>query len=142
MYEPGEIVKRYCSIFPATVAPWQAPLPVRPEDQGNQALMLRAIVTERYLTVGWQVGQNVYRVDIDIDPEQAAAVTNIGGQVGEWTVGRRSGCRCNANLLSGWDPFPGVFVEDAGNTVPPAQRAGYGLIPSREPLGPVRYSRA
>lgn len=133
MYEPGESVIRYCDIFPATVAPWEAPLPVQRNGEA-QSVMLRAIVTERYLTVGYQFGQTIYRVDIDIDPADAAGVSYLGGQVGKWTVGRRGGCRCNANKLAGWDPFPGVQLSSPARIVPAALNPSYGL-PS------PRYSR-
>lgn len=139
MYSPGETVIRYCDIFPATVAPWAEPLPITRSGEA-QSLMLRAIVTERLLTVGWQAGQNVYRLDIDIDPDQAASVGLQGGQIDtvdrHWIVGRRGGCRCNANLLAGWDPFPGVnLVPAAGANSSVRDPATWGLVPPR-------YSRA
>lgn len=133
MYAPGETVIRYCTIFPATVAPWAPPLPITQSGEA-QSLMLRAIVTERLLTIGWQSGQNVFRLDIDIDPLQAARIGLEGGQIDtperHWIVGRRGGCRCNANLLAGWDPFPGVNLIPAGNGAV-RDPSTYGLIPPR-----------
>lgn len=134
MYEPGESVIRYADIFPATVTPWKAPLPVR-QDGEAQSVMLRAIVTERLLTIGWQSGQNIYRVDLEMMPEQTAGTSLQGGQVGEWMVGRRGGCRCNARLLSGWDPFPGVIFTGPATLVVSQGDSTWGLIPPR-------YSRA
>lgn len=139
MYSPGETVVRYCDIFPATVAPWQAPLPISRSGEA-QSLMLRAIVTEHFLTVGWQAGQNVFRLDIDIDPDQAAHIGLQGGQIDmpdrHWIVGRRGGCRCNANQLAGWDPFPGV------NLIPAPGANGAIRDPATWGLIPQRYSRA
>lgn len=133
MYEPGQVVRRYCSIFPASVTPWAAPLPVR-QDGEAQSVMLRIIVTENYLTFAWQGGQTVNRLDIEVTPEQAAQVGATGGQIAGYTIGRRGGCRCNANLLNGWDPFPGVTVVEAMTAVSRGNDATYGL-PS------PRYSR-
>lgn len=130
-YEPGQVVKRYCRIFPASATPWQEPLPVRPGDNGYQAVMLCAIVTENWLTFGWQAGQTIHRADVAISPEDAALVNSNGGAVGGFVIGRRGGCRCNANLLSGWDPFPGVNVVDYATTVPRGDPATYGLVPRR-----------
>lgn len=130
MYEPGQVVKRYCRIFPASAAPWAAPLPVLPGERA-QSVMLCAIVTENYLTFGWQAGQTIHRLDIEITPEEAATVTNTGGTVGGFTIGRRGGCRCNANLLNGWDPFPGVTVVEAATMVPRGDPSTYGLVPAR-----------
>jgi len=137
MYEPGQVVKRYCRIFPASVLPWVPPLPIRESDRGIQSVMLCAIVTENYLTVAWQAGQAIHRADIPISPEEAATVTSQGGTVGGFTIGPKHGCRCNANLLNGFDPFPGVSVVEAG-TVSSAEHdpATYGLVPAR-----VRYVR-
>jgi hypothetical protein len=99
--------------------------------------MLCAIVTENYLTVAWQAGQTIHRVDIAISAEDAATVNGQGGTVGGFTIKSKHGCRCNANLLNGFDPFPGVAVVPAA-TVPSAEHdpATYGLVPAR-----VRYVR-
>jgi hypothetical protein len=139
MNAPGDTVIRSCDIFPATVAPWAAPLPITRAGEA-QSLMLRAVVTERLLTIGWQFGQNIGRLDIDIEPDQAFRIGLEGGQIDtperHWIVGRRGGCRCNANLLAGWEPFPGVNL--VGATVPGSavrDPATWGL-PS------PRYSRA
>jgi len=137
MYEPGQVVKLYCRIFPASVTPWVPPLPVRPSDGGIQSVMLCAIVTEEYLTVAWQAGQTVHRVDIAISPEEAATVNSQGGTVGGFTVKSKHGCRCNANLLNGFDPFPGVSVVSASTVSSAAHDPEtYGLVPPR-----VRYVR-
>lgn len=140
MYEPGQTVKRYCRIFPASATPWQEPLPVRPGDGGYQAVMLCAIVTENYLTFGWQAGQTIFRADVPITEEQAEQVGFNGGEVAGFMIGRRGGCRCNANLLNGWDPFPGVNLVDATSINARGNDATYGLIPPRT-TGPVKYAR-
>jgi hypothetical protein len=126
MYEPGETIKRYMDLFPASVTPWAAPLPVTRAGEA-QSVMLRIIVTERLLTFGWQSGQNVNRLDIDITEEQAEQVGITGGTVAGLTVGRRGGCRCNANQLAGWDPFPGVNLVSAGHATLRGNDATYGL---------------
>lgn len=136
MYEPGQVVKQYCRIFPASVLPWQPPLPIRESDGGIQSVMLCAIVTERYLTVAWQAGQTIHRVDIEISEEEAATVNAQGGTVGGFTIGSKAGCRCNANLLNGFEPFPGVSVIQAGAASSVRDPDSYGLIPPR-----TRYVR-
>lgn len=130
MYEPGQVVKRYCNIFPASATPWAPPLPVQQNGEA-QSVMLRIIVTENYLTFAWQAGQNVNRLDIPITPEQAEQVGFTGGEIAGFTIGRRGGCRCNANLLQGWDPFPGVNVVDANTVALRGNDSTYGLIPPR-----------
>jgi hypothetical protein len=132
MYEPGQTVKRYCSIFPASATPWAPPLPVLRNGEA-QSVMLRIVVTENYLTFAWQAGQTVNRLDIPVTEEEAAQIGSTGGQIAGFTIGRRGGCRCNANLLNGWDPFPGVNLIDAGAAAPSSTRdpATYGLVPAR-----------
>jgi hypothetical protein len=136
MYEPGQVVKQYCRIFPASVLPWIPPLPIRESDKGIQSVMLCAIVTEQYLTVAWQAGQTIHRVDIAINPAEAATVNSQGGTVGGFTIKSKHGCRCNANLLNGFDPFPGVDVIAAGAASTVRDPDTYGLIPPR-----VKYVR-
>lgn len=134
MYEPGETVIRYADIFPASVTPWVAPLPVRANGE-PQSLMLRVIVTERSLTVGWQWGQETQRLDIDVEPEEAAQISLGGGNLAGWKIGKRTGCRCNARLLGAWDPFPGVNLISPATLVDSPRDSTWGLVPPR-------YSRA
>lgn len=134
MYEPGETVVRYFDRFPASVSPWVAPFPVLNSGEA-QSVMLRIIVTDRYLTAGWQFGQTIYRLDIAITPEQRVNLNSTNGVVAGFTIGEGRGCRCQANKLQTWDPFPGVNL--VGNpAASPAMKdpATYGLVP-------VRYTR-
>jgi hypothetical protein len=135
MYEPGETVIRYCDIFPASVTPWVAPLPVRANGEA-QSVMLRVVVTERFLSIAWQWGQSIAPpLHIPIEPEEAALVSLGGGSVGGWMIGRRTGCRCNARLLSTWDPYPGVHLVAPVTVVDAPRDSSWGVVPAR-------YSRA
>lgn len=106
IYQPGQRAAVYADIYPATITPLPAGVPA------NSSIKLRAIITERALTIGWSVGTKVERVDIEMDTEEIAPyVSYHGGVVGGYNVQRRGGCpSCGARVIKSWNPFPGVFL--------------------------------
>lgn len=105
MYEQGETVKRYADIWVGAISPRPAGVPANAK--------LRIIITERYLTLGWQAGSDVQRMDIEIAPEDTDKVTYAGGEVGIYTVGRAAQCgTCGSRKAANYDFFPGIIFTD------------------------------
>lgn len=103
IYEPGEVIQLHCDIFPAYVRGENLPdgIPVH-------GIRKRIVVTERCLTVLWQVGQEVMRHDVELLEAQTAKTTLRGGPVGIWTVGRDNGCAgCGAAKVKNIKVWPG-----------------------------------
>lgn len=126
IYEPGDQVALIADIFPSMVSPKPANWPV--------GAKIRTIISARCLTMAWQSGGAIQRIDLPMTEEQTAEATFRGGPVGEYVVDRAGGCRCGSRMVLGWDAFPGViWVQD-----PRMDK----LIPNRSGLVPPRYSRA
>ena len=133
LYPAGSDVVLIADIFPSRITPTPDGVPAA------GTVKLRTVITESYLTVGWQVGSTIQRVDIPMTVEQTSTASYTGGQVGEYTVAQANGCRCGAKKVTSWNPFPGVqFVQTPriSQSRPRSQRADYGL-----PRGPYTRSR-
>jgi hypothetical protein len=107
-YPPGTEVILFCDQFPSTVTP-------RP-DGVPSGVKLRTLVTKTadtpgYLTIGWQTGSLINRVDIELSEGDTDGVTYRGGQVGGYTVEQANVCRCGAKKVTAWKPFPGVTYQ-------------------------------
>ena len=139
MYQPGEVIDLYADIFPAGVYPVVAGGPLPPGMPTSSAVTLRVVLSQAFLTIGWQVGAgsraNIERIDIAMTPEQMLGATYRGGVVGDYRIGAVGGCRCRAPAMSGWDPFPGVMKNvdaRADQARIDAKTTGtYGLVPRR-----------
>lgn len=124
---------RYVDIFPGSITPRPTAVP-----EGRK---LRVIVTDQYLTVGWDGPQGrPARWDLPLSPGDVGDdVTYAGGVVQGYTVGRKAGCSTcgGGNKIRSWTPFPGVqFIEEPRKAVLAAQITGNnrpktGLIPPR-----------
>jgi hypothetical protein len=126
IYEPGEQVELYADIFPSSVTP-------RPEGWPLGA-KVRTIISERCLTMAWQAGDQVYRIDLPMTEEETSLATFRGGPVGEYEVARAGGCRCGSKLVLAWEAFPGViWVQDPRMDL---------VRPNMSGLVPPRYSRS
>lgn len=103
IYESGETIQLHCDIFPAFVRGENLP-----DGIPSHGIRKRIVVTERCMTVLWQVGQDIQRQDIELLPEQTSQTTLRGGPVGLWTVGRDYGCAgCGAAGVKNLKVWPG-----------------------------------
>lgn len=139
MYEPGQVIDLYADIFPAGISPAVPGGSLPPGMPTSSAVTLRVLLSQEFLTIGWQVGAGaraqIERVDIPMTAEQMLPATYRGGVIGGYKIGPVGGCRCRAPAMSGWDPFPGVIK----NVVARADQAravsrdpaAYGLVPRR-----------
>ena len=100
IYEAGAPVGVLADIFPAKVTPLPPGVPA--------TLKLRAIITERALTVAWTTGRDAAGPVIErVDIESAYVNANyLGGTVDIYAVGKGTGCACGAGGLKSWSPFP------------------------------------
>lgn len=129
-------VIRYTDIFPATVSP----LP----DGVSNSRKLRAIITNQFLTIGWDGPQGQpLRVDIPLqEGDIGDEVTYAGGTVLGITVGRRGVCgSCGGgNKIRSWQPFPGAqYIEQPRKET--ALRVSTGRNRVMTGLPSVRYER-
>lgn len=125
IYEPGDQVPLIADIFPSSVSPKPANWPM--------GTKVRTLISARCLTMAWQTGGAVERLDIPMTEDQTSAATFRGGPVGGYEVERAGGCRCGSKMVLGWDPFPGIiWIQD-----PRMER----VVPNRSGLIPPRYSR-
>lgn len=147
LYEPGETVVLIADVMPASITPIPPEIPRRRDGTVQPGLMYRILITERGLTIAWQGGGQVQRVDIPMPPEATETATFRGGLVGDYTVKQAGGCLCKIRLLQAWDQsqiFPGTTwtqkdtLEQA--RVDAARDSRYGLPSDRDT--PIRYSRA
>lgn len=145
LYGPGETVVFIADLMPAVIDPYPDDLPHTRDGRPQLGLMLRVIITERGMAVGWQAGGSIHRADIACDPALITA-TFRGGQVGPYKVALTGGCKCGARSLQSWkqqDIFPGT-VWAQKDTLDQARvdsrRDGrYGLPSVRDTR--TRYSR-
>ena len=126
VYAPGETVRIYTDLHPAAVSPRPAGVP--------NGVKLRAVVTERALTLLWQTGSgpsgpSISRMDIPMTDEQTRFASYLGGNVGEYNVVRGSGCSCGGRAVRGYSPFPGVNLVQATGSA--ASARPYGVPPQR-----------
>lgn len=133
VYTEGETIQLHTDLYPAFVHPLPDGVP------GTQ-VRKRVVVTERCLTIGWAVAGVVQRVDIPMTLEETSTATLRGGKVGDYDVGRDTGCgSCGSGAIKNWKPWPGVILSQAPRTDLAAAalrtNANYGL-PS------TRYSRS
>lgn len=124
---------RYVDIFPASIKPLPPTVP-----EGRK---LRVIVTDQFLTVGWDGPQGrPMRWDLALEAGDVGdEVTYAGGTVRGYEVGRKAGCaQCGGGAkIRSWQPFPGVqYIEQPRKETLLAQITGNnrpktGLIPPR-----------
>lgn len=147
LYQPGETAILIADLFPGVIEPYPDELPHTRDGLPQNGLLFRVIITERGLTVGWQAGGMIQRVDIPMTPEQTETATFRGGLVGPYTVKLTGACRCKARMLSSWDKsqiFPGALWGQRDTLsqarVDAKRDSRYGLPSDRDT--PVRYTRA
>lgn len=105
-YEPGEPIKVIADIYPATISPMPEGVP--------PGAKIRIIIAEESVTVAWSEGKSstgaiIGRVVLFMEPSQTETATFKGGTVGDYVVGKNSGCAsCGAAGLKNWDPFDGA----------------------------------
>jgi hypothetical protein len=126
IYAPGSTVEVLADIFPARIVPLPPGAPA--------GVKLRAVVTERALSIAWQIGTagSVSVLDIPLEPEQVSTVTFRGGQVGSYLLLKGKGCSCRgaSPKVQRWRPFPLVTLK--------ARRTRTPGVPG---TAPVRYTR-
>lgn len=130
IYQPGEVVPIYADIYPCAIDPVPAGVP--------KGTKLRAVCTERCLTLMWQIGSTVGRVDVEMTPQDTQFVSHLGGNAGGYHFARGGGCNCGGATVRGVNPWPGVQLDSQG------RREGlpstYGL-PSNRPTRTSRFTR-
>lgn len=133
IYGPGETIQLHCDIFPGFVRGENLP------EIPGQGIRKRVVVTERALTILWQEGQEIRRVDVELTPEQTEKATLRGGVVGDWIVGRDNGCAsCGAAKVKNIRVWP----EQILSQVPRTELAAQALKDDRTyGLPSHRYSR-
>lgn len=120
-YAAGESVALYLDVLPAAVVPLPPGVPT--------GLKLRAVVTERMLSVLWQGAADIGRVDVDMTPEQTAGVALQPWQVGDYTITVAGGCGCGVSRLQRFSVFPEVTLLNLRRASRPAEI--YGVPPQR-----------
>lgn len=130
IYEPGQVVKIYADIYPATITPLPPGVP------NNSSFKFRILITERAVTIAWSTGSGISRVDIEMDQEEIAPyVSYRGGVIAGYSIGERGGCpSCGARAIRGWSPFPGVNL--VSTPIPPQPQPAV-----QQPPYTGRYSR-
>jgi hypothetical protein len=102
IYEPGERVEAIADIFPAKLVPLPPGVP--------SGVKIRAVVTERCLSIAWQIGRTgpLSTKEFGMEPAQTAGTTWRGGWVGPYELIRGKGCACRGSspAVSNWRPFP------------------------------------
>jgi hypothetical protein len=105
VYYKGDVVELHADLFPGFVKPLPPGVP-------TNVAKKRVVVTERCLTIAWSIAGVVQRLDLPMTKEETAEVTFRGGMVGEYEVGRDSGCStCGAGAIKNWRPWPGVTMK-------------------------------
>ena len=132
IYETNQPIPLHADIFPATIRPIPDGVPV--DASGIPVVKVRAVITERALTVAWEWVGSVQSLDIPMTPEQTAKAHFRGGTVGPYEVSMAAGCGCGAARLKNWRPFPGHSF-----TQLPRTELGNDGVPYGVP--PPRYSR-
>lgn len=137
LYEQGEQVNRYADLWVGDIHPLPPGVP-----SGSK---LRIIITERFITLGWQEGTGVKRMDIAIDGEDLSQVTYAGTAPGTTLAGyeikRAQKCStCGAKRAQSFNFFPGVvFVEVIRRDLEREQRVAAGRQMTGLPS--IRYTR-
>lgn len=126
IYSAGDSAQLFADLLPGMIEP-------RPEGVPADA-KLRIIVLDKVLTIGWQTGRTVGRVDIPLEPGAVSGVTYSGGAVkssasptGSFTLWKTGGCACGQNKLQGWNAWEGVRLGQVLNAPEPI----YGVPPTR-----------
>lgn len=133
MYQPGDTAIRYTDLWVGDITPLPAGIP-----SGSK---LRIIITDRFLTIGWQEGSGVKRMDIDIEGEDLSQITYAGGAVAGYMVSRAAKCStCGAKRAQAFNFWPGVaFTDVVRKDLEREQRLAAG--PQRTGLPSIRYTR-
>lgn len=131
IYSPGEVVPIYADLYPAAVNPIPEGVP--------RGVKLRAVCTERALTLMWQLGSDqVGRLDLVMTPEDTQYVSHLGGTAGGYQFARGGGCNCGGKSVRGLNPWPGVQLSSQGRR--DGVDSTYGL-PSNRPTKNGRFTR-
>lgn len=131
IYQPGEVVPIYADLFPTAIDPMPEGIP--------KGVKLRAVCTERCLTLLWAVAGGIGRVDVALTPEDTKTVSHLGGQAGPYHFARGGGCNCGGATVRGYNPWPGVQLDSQGRR-DGTTGSTYGL-PSNRPVKNGRFTR-
>jgi len=133
IYQPGEVVPVYADIYPCAIDPVPAGVP--------RGVKLRAVCTERCLTLMWQLGSTgVGRLDLPMTPAQTISINHLGGNAGGFHFARGGGCNCGGKAIRGVSPWPGVQLDSQGRRDANGVPSTYGL-PSNRPAKSSRFTR-
>lgn len=122
IYQPGDATALYADILPARIEPLPPGVPSNAK--------LRIIVTSKALTIGWQSGRDIERVDIPLTEEPTGGDGGIqfrGGTVAGYTITKSGSCACGATRLQGWRAWPELTF----TTQPSRPARVYGIPPQR-----------
>lgn len=116
------MLKLIADMFPAAVTPRPPEVPVQAK--------LRVVLAEDRMVIAWLAGRDannqpiVASHTIALDPSMTASATHLGGQVGDYTLTRGSGCSCGSAGLKNWQPFGDEPYSVVSRTLPPAPTNG------------------
>lgn len=131
IYQPGEVVPIFADLYPAAINPVPAGVP--------RGVKLRAVCTERCLTLLWQLASNqVGRLDLPMTPAQTIGISHLGGNAGGFQFARGGGCNCGGKSVRGLNPWPDVQLSSQGRR--DGVDSTYGL-PSNRPAKNGRFTR-
>lgn len=136
LYASGEVAALHADLFPAAISPMPEGIP--------KGVKLRAIITERGLTLAWQNGSGprgpiIHRMDIPMTLAETAGASFRGGVVGTYNVVQGGGCNCGARAVRNWAPFPGATYKQIPRQEMAVQQTGGH---SHHGVPPARYSRS